>query len=146
MKRPELPLIFSDISEKLSGIFNFSRREAVIVITVVSAAVVSALVITIIVMSVKGGTVAEVAVDSYEIPAVNQGEVPRAERPFLSDFIIYENKLQESFTGVIYSRPPVTQWTDEEVRKYWIPPEEIAIEHLQQESEKIIMDIFADVP
>ena len=75
-----------------------------------------------------------------------EGYVPAEERPFLSEFIIYEDKLQESFTGVKYYNEPKDHWSDEDIARFWVAPKEIAAEHLEIDAEKAIMDIFADVP
>ena len=138
MKIPRLPFDFS-------GIFSFSRREITITVASVSAALILAIVITVIVISVKNGRNAPTE-DVFSERVYTEEYVPAGERPFLSDFIINEDIMRESFAGVIYSRPEKSSWSDEEIKRYWIEPEDIAVEHLERDAEKIIRDIFADVP
>ncbi|HAK44640.1 MAG TPA: hypothetical protein DCO79_01795 [Spirochaeta sp.] len=145
MKIPKLPFSFPQLRERLSETFSFSRREIIITAAVIVSAAVAAVIIIAVVSSAGRGTSGE-SDETAELYSFEDSAVSGGDLPFLSDFIIYEDKLQESFTGVILSREPVKQWTDEQVEEYWIEPESIAAEHLEQETEKIIRDIFADVP
>ena len=138
MKIPRLPF-------EISGIFSFNKREIIITIATVSAAVIIAIVITVIVISVKNRA-NRPAEDVFSERVYSEDYVSADERPFLSDFIIYEDKLQESFAGVKYSRREKSRWTEEDIKPYWIEPQEIAAEQLERDAEKIIRDIFADVP
>jgi len=144
MKIPKLPQIFRDVSESLAGIFSFSRREFIIAAAGIAVLAAAAFIITAAVAVSKRPDVPVSAANVEK--ALSDQILPVAERPFLSDFIIYEDKIQESFTGAVYSREPLDRWSDEMVDEYWIDPKKIAIEHLEQDVEKTVMDIFADVP
>lgn len=144
MKIPKLPQIFRDVPESLAGIFSFSRREVIIAAAGIAVLASAAFIITAAVAVSKRPDVPVSAANVEK--ALSDQILPVAERPFLSDFIIYEDKIQESFTGAVYSREPLDRWSDEMVDEYWIDPKKIAIEHLEQDVEKTVMDIFADVP
>ena len=43
-------------------------------------------------------------------------------------------------------RAPMSRWAEEQVRRYWVPLEEIAIEELMQENDRRIEELFEEVP
>ena len=143
MKIPKLPFELPELKGGLSRIFNFNRREVIIIGVSVAAVLVAALIIVVL----NAGSRSTVALRKNEIPVAAE-EVGGiiADRPFLSDFIIYEDSLEESFTGIIYSRESSGSWSDDQIEKYWIDPREIATDQLEKDAEKIIRDIFANVP
>lgn len=145
MKLPKLPLNLTGLSSGLTRVFSFSRREAAIIIISVSAVLAAALIITVIAVTVSGKSTVSLRTKKITADAPDVGS-NIVDRPFLSDFIIYEDSLEESFTGVIYSREPSKKWSSEKVEEYWIDPREIAADQLEKEAEKLIRDIFADVP
>lgn len=63
-------------------------------------------------------------------------------KPHVSDFILPSiEKLQEdSSTDIL--REQQTRWTTEQLEKYWIPVEQIAIELLAEQNQENIEKIF----
>ena len=112
---------------------------------VTGTVLVAAVVITIIVGIVRGGGPAERRTDP-ESASGNISGVSAVDKPFVSDFMLLEDNLEETFTGYVRSREPMDSWSMEMVDKYRVDPEIIAIEHMEKEAEKVIRDIFADVP
>ncbi len=143
MKRPELPINISNILKQLSGIFNFSRQQLMIAFGVFIVAIASAVIITVIV-TVSSGSSGVRKTDDINSAAAN--EIIQTERPYLSDFMLIEDNLEKSFTGIVYSREILQSWSQEQIDRYWVDPEEIVADQLEEEAEKDIMDIFADVP
>ncbi len=143
MKRPELPINISNILKQLSGIFNFSRQQLMIALGVFIAVIASAVIITVIV-TVSSGSSGVRKTDDINSAAAN--EIIQTERPYLSDFMLIEDNLEKSFTGIVYSREILQSWSQEQIDRYWVDPEEIVADQLEEEAEKDIMDIFADVP
>lgn len=145
MTLPELPGKLTDLIKRFSRIFSFSRREAVVIAVSVSVVLAAALIITVIALTAGGKSTAAVRDGKESADMQNIGSAV-SDRPFLSDFIIYEDSLEESFTGLIYSREPMEQWSDEEIEEYWIDPKRIAADQLEKDVEMLVRDIFADVP
>ncbi len=63
-----------------------------------------------------------------------------------SSIRVPEDKLQLVPSDPVLLRDRRSSWTDEEVHRYWIPLDPIVSELLQKENEKIVEDIFANVP
>ncbi|MDC7225823.1 MAG: hypothetical protein PQJ61_03550 [Spirochaetales bacterium] len=144
MKLPNLKELFSSLGESLARVFSFSRKEVVVIISVISAVLIVSMVFAVIVAGAgKRNNVADTNNYSGFDSSISSAG---GELPFLSDFMIDEDRLQESFTGPVFSREGRTVWSAEDIEKYWIDPAAIAAEHLKIESEKIIRDLFADVP
>ncbi len=55
-------------------------------------------------------------------------------------------KLQLFPTDPVLIRERRSAWTDEEISRYWIPLEPVVSDLLAKENEKLLDDIFADVP
>jgi hypothetical protein len=145
MKIPKLPFKLPDLRGSLSGMFDFSRKEIAIALIVTSAAVAAALVITVIVISSTGRSGSASGTTSNAVTEAGS-TFSASKKPFLSDFLLYEDELEENFTGVIYSRERLSKWSKEQVEKYWIDPRIIVVDQLELETKKLILDIFADVP
>ena len=145
MKLPELPFDLSRVRDSIAEVFNIGRREGIIIIASVSGALIAAVLITVIVLTVSGraSVSSEKTVEIVPMPSV---VTDPGEKPFLSDFILYEDRMEESFTGVVYSREQLQKWSDKQVEEYWVEPETILAGQLEKETDKIIRDIFADVP
>ncbi len=143
--RPSIDLTF--LKDFISKTFSFGRRELLIILSVFGVTVIAAVIITVIVISRSGrGSFDKAQNQDYQPVAEYVRNPEVSEKPFLSDFMLYEDQMEESFTGVVYSRERRESWSDEQAGQYWQEPEEILADQLEIESEKIIKDIFADVP
>jgi hypothetical protein len=43
-------------------------------------------------------------------------------------------------------RPPLSRWSEEQVRRYWIPLEKIAVDRIREENDRRIGELFEGVP
>lgn len=65
--------------------------------------------------------------------------------PGLTDFIIPES-LEAGESGFSLYREPQKKWTDEMIKRYIIPPEELGIDKLKEENKKTLEGILKDIP
>ena len=107
MKMPKLP--FRIPLPNLSEVFSFTRRDVMIISAVTGSVLIAAITIIIIVSIARSGTPA-VGADTAE-PVEDLQPGARQEAPFLSDFIILPDRMEDSFTGFVRSREPVDSWT-----------------------------------
>jgi hypothetical protein len=83
------------------------------------------------------------------VPAVSAGTQAKIE---IGDLLLPEdvqNPLREpqpATTPPYLLRPRMSRWSDEQVQRYWIPLEEIAIERIKQENDRRIEALFEGVP
>ena len=63
-----------------------------------------------------------------------------------SELILDADLESDDQAGLFYSRPQMDRWSEEQVRRFWIPPEQIVLEILQRENDLIVEDILADIP
>lgn len=149
MKLPfRLPFSLPELN--LSEIFDFSRREIRIIVIAVSALLFCAVMITVIVIA-AGSPDKSVQASAFTASAppvvYDNGAVviPASEKPFLSDFILSDDEMEERFTEAVNFREPIETWTDEQVQQYWIDLDEIAEDLMEMEAGRTIRNIFADV-
>ena len=115
----------------------FSEAEWKIILYSVSGATVLALLITILV------TASGRSADRRE--AYEQA-VQRSDAPDITEFIIPGEFTLTGGERWYFSREPLSRWTDEQVRRFWIDPEKIGIDLLEQKSNKIIEEFLEGVP
>ena len=65
--------------------------------------------------------------------------------PGLTDFIIPES-LESGESGFTFYREPLKSWTNEMVERYIIPPENLGIDKISQESKNIIEKKLDEIP
>jgi hypothetical protein len=146
MRMPGVPSKLNEILAAIGDNFSFSRKEIKVWVIITSAAAAAAVMITVAVpgLSGKERKGPETAEAGYSI--TDKIQESSSDKIFTSDFMLYEDSIEETFTGIIYSREPLERWSEEFAEKYLIDPEAIIAELLGKESEKVIKDIFADVP
>ncbi|MBI9105478.1 MAG: hypothetical protein JEZ04_01970 [Spirochaetales bacterium] len=110
--------------------------------------IVAAVIITVMVGARRGSdepnrNTAESG-DFYSQMATGESSM-LTQKPFLFDFIIYEDRMEESFTETIRFREVLDSWSSEMVEQFWTDPKIIAVDLMEMESQKVIKDIFADV-
>ena len=74
------------------------------------------------------------------------GVVREAYRPEISDFPFLDDLLVQKRPNWYPLREPVEEWTGDMVQPYWIPMEDILLDHIQQENEKQIEDLLLSIP
>jgi len=147
MKLPfRLPFNLPKINLNLSGVFNFSRKEILIISTSAGAVILFAVSISLIVAVSRGSSSGEAPAAQGVFSEIEADEgFESKQKPFLSDFLIYQDRMAESFTEAVSYREPLRSWSDEQVQQFWIDPDLIAIDLMEIEARKVIKDIFADV-
>jgi hypothetical protein len=82
-------------------------------------------------------------------PVAAQQASPRAEtRPArlrARDFILDEPK-EEPQPDIFFFRPRFSRWSEEQVRRFWVPLDEVLLEHLRRENDSRIEKLFEGVP
>ena len=63
----------------------------------------------------------------------------------LNDFQL-QNPDQDRPSETYLLREKMERWSDEQVNKFWIPLDEIALDILMEENDRRIEDIFKDIP
>ncbi|UCF98970.1 MAG: hypothetical protein JSV89_05380 [Spirochaetaceae bacterium] len=53
---------------------------------------------------------------------------------------------QEDSSEPYLLRPKMDRWTEEQVKRYWIPLEEIAMDLIRRENDRRIEKLFEDIP
>jgi hypothetical protein len=43
-------------------------------------------------------------------------------------------------------RPPRSRWTEEQIKRYWVPLEQIAVDRIREENDRRIEELFEGVP
>jgi len=68
-------------------------------------------------------------------------------RPALNVMDFQLQDFNENFNtpGVYYKRPMLEKWDKEQVKKFWIPVEQILLRRIQKENEKDVEAIFSAV-
>ncbi len=128
----------------LSGIFSFSHRELRIIL-IIFISVIGIAVILIAGSLIIRGT-KKPAAAGYSIPQSVDGSALSAEKPLLSDFMLYDDNLNPETSEYLLSREPQSRWSSDFTDQYWIDQKEITRELLEIELEKKIREIYADVP
>lgn len=128
----------------LSGIFSFSHRELKIILILFVSVLGIALILISGSLIIRGTNKAEVS--GYSVPQAVQGAELSTEKPLLSDFMLYDDKLNPETAEYLLSREPQSRWSSEFIDQYWIEQDEITRELLEMELEKKIREIYADVP
>ena len=114
-------------------------KEIVLFISITAALTVIAVIITIII--ILSGRPAEKI--SSETPAVY---AEPNEDPGFIDFKIPDDYKEIQKSRWYMTREDKEKWSWDEVEKYWIDPFSIAAEILETENNKIIDEIFKDIP
>jgi hypothetical protein len=82
-------------------------------------------------------------------PAAVRQSAPGAEtRPALlrtRDFIL-EEPVEEPQPEIFFFRPQFSRWTEEQVERFWVPLDEVLLEHLRRENDRRIEKLFEGVP
>ncbi len=65
--------------------------------------------------------------------------------PTFNDFLFPENDRSQYSTGLLL-RDKHEYWSDEEVARFWIPLDEIALDILIEENNRKVREIFKDIP
>ncbi|MCK5674380.1 MAG: hypothetical protein KAH95_13450 [Spirochaetales bacterium] len=64
----------------------------------------------------------------------------------ISKFKIPESYKKLSINGWAHFLPDKEKWTWSDIEPYWQDPEELIINYLEEQNEKLIDDIFKDIP
>ena len=73
-------------------------------------------------------------------------DAPLATPPMRYAELILEPDAVGEAAAYYWLRSPTQRWTEEQVRRFWVPPEQIALGILRQENDEIVEDILAGVP
>ena len=143
---------FQPESPERSGIIgaamNIFGRRGLIIVSALSLVLIFSLAMIIVILAGSSGKDEAAAGDAEAAVefAGETGEDPALkEKPFLSDFIIYEDVLEKRLTEPVYFREVVNGWSSEQVELFWVEPAEIGARLLELEADKTVKGIFADV-
>jgi hypothetical protein len=82
-------------------------------------------------------------------PAVRPPAAGRAETsPFrlrARDFIL-EEPVEEPSPEIFFFRPPLPRWSEEQVKRYWVPLNDVVLEILRRENDRRVQRLFDGVP
>jgi hypothetical protein len=84
-----------------------------------------------------GGPVAE--------PQASVRAEPSPPRLRARDFIL-EEPVEEPSPEVFFFRPPQPRWSEEQVKRYWVPLDEVILETLRRENDRRVERLFEGVP
>ena len=78
----------------------------------------------------------------------NELEVPISGFPVLTarDFLLYEGVTNETIDRFYLLRERFDRWTDDQINRFWIPPETIVEDLLKQRNDRLIEEILKSVP
>jgi hypothetical protein len=65
-------------------------------------------------------------------------------RLYFHDFVVPQ--AESDLPEIYLWRRPAPRWDDEQVKRYWIPLEQITLEFLAAENARRIEELFAEVP
>lgn len=145
MKLPDVTGILSAVRDFIMRVISLRRRERIIIGVTVLSAAFAAFVITAVV-SIASGKAASRMPDGEMQAVYENAEYNLQRKAYVRDFMLYDDELEEGMTGLVLSREPMESWSREQVEEFWIDPQDIAADHLEAECDKLIRDIFADVP
>ena len=113
MKIPKLPSKLTEIFSAAEDSFRFSGKEIKIWVIITAITAVAAVIITVIVTGVSGRDRRTAGAEDagYNITEIIKETSPKT--IFTSDFMLYEDSMEEIFTGLIYSREPMERWSEE---------------------------------
>lgn len=77
-----------------------------------------------------------------ETRAVQTGTAPVG----FADMVVPENYASAPFWRWYYYRPPLEQWTDEQVAEFWIDPRDIGLDLLESKNDEVVDEFFGRVP
>jgi len=79
-------------------------------------------------------------------PAREEQAAPEASsRPAVHDFIL-EIEPPEAKPKIHLFRERLSRWSEEQVKRYWIPLEQVALDILQRENDKRMEELFQGIP
>jgi hypothetical protein len=61
------------------------------------------------------------------------------------DFIL-EEPVEEPSPEIFFFRPPLSRWSEEQVRHYWVPLDQVVLETLRRENDRRVEKMFERVP
>lgn len=106
-----------------------------------AALFVLSVIVTLAVLLPAGGRRSEPAA---EPEAAARGE-PSPLKLRARDFILDE-PVEEPQPEIYFFRPPLARWSEEQVKRFWVPLNEVAQEILRQENDRRVEKIFEGVP
>lgn len=110
----------------------------------------SALVTLAVLSSRRSGAAAEVPVSSVEQIIDDfrwwAGTASGADDLLSVQDLILPMHVQEDSAGPYFLRPKLDRWRDEQVNRYWIPLEELALDLVRKENDRRIETLFEEIP
>jgi hypothetical protein len=85
------------------------------------------------------------AAGSGGAPGSRSGEMGRHDPLSVQDFILPSTVRPDS-AGPYLLRPRLDRWGEQQVDRYWIPLDEIALDLLQRENDRRMEELFEDIP
>jgi hypothetical protein len=61
------------------------------------------------------------------------------------DFIL-EEPVEDPQPDIFFFRPRFSRWSQEQVERFWVPPDEVLLEHLSRENDERIEKLFEGAP
>jgi hypothetical protein len=97
--------------------------------------------VTLAVLLSAGGRSKASAPEPKAAPPVVTGSVRLAARDF-----ILEEPVEEPQPEIYFVRPQFSRWSEEQVERFWVPLDEVLLEHLRRENDARIEKLFEGVP
>ena len=98
-------------------------------------------VVTLIILLAGGRKPAEQLTESPAVKASSAGTMPMG----LQDFLL-EASRPAARPDVYLFRQRQTRWTEEQIRRYWVPPEELILDIVARENDRRIDRLLQEVP
>jgi hypothetical protein len=150
-------------TRKLSELWENLRQipeKTKMIIVFAGLFVLSVLVTIMILSSGRSGAAGQVPVsaieqivDEFSVPGPeDSGARPRAgtasgaEDLLSVQDLILPMPLQGYGAGPYFLRPKLDRWGDEQVNRYWIPLEELALDLVREENDRRIEMLFEEIP
>jgi hypothetical protein len=122
--------------------------------------VLSALITLLVLSSGSSGAEGEIPIssveqiiDDFSVPGSEDSSARRwvetaseADDLLSVQDLILPRRVQEDSAEPYLLRPKLDRWRDEQVNRYWIPLEELALDLIRKENDRRIETLFEEIP
>ena len=138
--RRRATLKLSSLWASLRGIPEKTKR----IVVFAGLFVLSAL-ITLAVLSSGSKIVERKTTDDFSVPRPDDSNIPTGDLLNVQDLIL-PMRVEEGRVEPYFLRPKLERWREEQVNRYWIPLEELALDLVRKENDRRIDTLFEEIP
>lgn len=95
----------------------------------------------------------EQIIDDFSVPGSEGSGTPRrigtdvgSDKPLSVQELILPVRIQANRAAPYYLRPKLDRWGAEQVNRYWIPLDELALDLVRKENDRRIELLFEEIP